>query len=198
MIITTKSAARIVGLILLFTILQISFFSQIELLGTSMWILPACAAIFGLLGGSLIGATVGFTFGFFSDALTDGPLGSACLVFMGVGYLAGTFRERGDFVDRPTVAVAGGIATLGSNLALGFYTVIVGFDSSLSGSLLPDLILQAFYGVLLAIPLYALIRRVLRPALIHEPATQRPPRERFDDWADELEPPTGESPGAFQ
>ncbi|MDQ5894564.1 MAG: hypothetical protein QG596_825 [Actinomycetota bacterium] len=198
MIITTKSAARIIGLILLFTILQISFFSQVELLGSSMWILPACAAIFGLLGGSLIGATVGFAFGFFSDALTDGPLGSTCLIFMGVGYLAGTVRERGAIVDRPTVAVAGGLATLGSNLALGFYTVIVGFDSSLSGSLIPDLILQTFYGVLLAIPLYALIRRVLRPALIHEQVTQRPPRDRFDDWADELDPPNGNSPGAFQ
>ena len=198
MIITTKSAARIIGLILLFTILQISFFSQIELLGSSMWILPACAVIFGLLGGSLIGATVGFAFGFLSDALTDGPLGSACLIFMGVGYLAGMFRERGALVDLPTVAVAGGLATLGSNLALGFYTVIVGFDSSLSGSLIPDLILQTFYGVLLAIPLYALIRRVLRPALIHEQVIQRPPRDGFDDWADEMDPPTGNSPGAFQ
>ena len=52
MIITSNSAARIAGLILLFTILQVAFFSQVELLGTSMWILPACAVIFGLLGGS--------------------------------------------------------------------------------------------------------------------------------------------------
>ncbi|MBN8868108.1 MAG: rod shape-determining protein MreD [Solirubrobacterales bacterium] len=192
MIITARSAGRIAVLILLFTILQVSFFSQIELLGTSMWILPVCAAIFGLLGGSLIGATVGFAIGFLSDGLSDGPLGSACLIFMGVGYLAGMYRERTDLVDPPTILAAGGISTLGSNLALGFYTVVVGFDASLSGSLIPDLILQALYGVLLAIPLYALIHRVLRPALIHEPAHRRRPEiEPFDSWPSEPDAPNG-------
>ncbi|MCB0856804.1 MAG: rod shape-determining protein MreD [Solirubrobacterales bacterium] len=195
MIITSNSAARIAGLILLFTILQVAFFSQVELLGTSMWILPACAVIFGLLGGSLVGATVGFAFGFLGDALTDGPLGSACLIFMAVGYLAGTYRERGGEVDRPTVMVAAGLATLGSNLLLGIYTVLVGFDGYVSASLVPDLILQAFYGVLLAIPLYGLVRRVLRPALISESTPRRRPVD-IDRWADELEPP-GNGPEAL-
>lgn len=197
MIVTPRTAGRVAALILLFTILQVSFFSQIELLGTSMWILPACAAIFGLLGGSLIGASVGFIFGFLGDGLTDGPLGSACLIFMAVGYLAGIYRERGDFVDRPTVLVACGLATLGSNLALGLYTVVVGVESSLSSSLIPDLILQAFYGVLLAIPLYALIHRVLRPALIREPATRRRPVD-LDRWTDDLDSPSGSGPEAFR
>ncbi len=196
MIITNNSAARIAGLILLLSILQVAFFSQVELLGTSMWILPGCAAIFGLLGGSLIGASIGFTFGFLGDAMTDGPLGSSCLIFMAVGYLAGTYRERGDFVDRPTVLAACALATLGSNLLLGFYTVVIGFDSTLSGSLVPDLILQTFYGVLLAVPLYALIHRVLRPALIREPATRRRPVD-LDYWADDLDPPSGSGPKAF-
>jgi len=196
MIITNRSAARIVGLILLLAILQVAFFSQVELLGTSMWILPGCAAIFGLLGGSLIGATVGFGFGFLGDAMTDGPLGSSCLIFMAVGYLAGTYRERGDFVDRPTVVVACGLATLGANVMLGLYTVVIGFDATLSGSLVPDLILQTFYGVLLAVPLYALIHRVLRPALIRDPATRRRPVD-LDHWVDEFDPPNGNGPKAF-
>lgn len=196
MIITNRSAARIAGLVLLFSILQLAFFSRIELLGTSMWILPATAAIFGLLGGSLIGSTVGFASGFLADGMTDGPLGSSCLIFMAVGYLAGLYRERGAWVDRPTVLVACGLATLGANLALGFYIVVVGLDATLSPSLVPDLILQTFYGVLLAIPLYALIRRVLRPALIHDPVAPRQTAE-LDDWADELGPPGAGNPEAF-
>lgn len=168
MIITNRSALRIALLVLLVTILQVSFFSQIELLGTSMWILPACAAIFGLLGGSLVGATVGFALGFLGDGLTDGPLGSASLILMGVGYLAGTWRERGEFPGLPAVLAICGIATLGSNVTLGLYTVVIGFESNLSASLVPDLILQSIYGVVLAIPLYALIRRVLKPALVYE------------------------------
>lgn len=198
MIITARSTARIAGLVLLFAVLQVSFFSQVELLGTSMWILPSCAVIFGLLGGSLVGATVGFAIGFLGDAMVDGPLGSSCLIFMAVGYLAGMYRERGDFVDRPTVLASCGLATLGSNLALGFYTVVVGFDSSLSPSLIPDLILQAFYGVLLAVPLYALIHRVLKPALIHEPATTRRPPDPFEPWTDEADDLDGTTPEAFR
>lgn len=197
MIITNRSAALIAGLILLLSILQLAFFSRIELLGTSIWILPATAAIFGLLGGSLIGATVGFTFGFFGDALTDGPLGSASLIFMAVGYLAGLYRERGASVDRPTILAACGLATLGSNLALGLYMVVVGLDTSLSPSLVPDLILQFIYSVLLAIPLYALIHRVLRPALIHEPARRRRPPE-FEDWADDSDRQGPGRPEAFR
>lgn len=193
MIITARSAGRIAALILLFAILQAAFFSQIELLGTSVWILPACVAIFGLLGGSMIGASVGFLVGFLGDGMTDGPLGSSCLIFMAAGYLAGMYRERGDFPDRPAILAWCGGATLGSNLALGFYTVVVGFDATLSASLIPDLILQALYGLLLSIPLYVLIRRVLRPALIHEPETRRRPRD-FDPWSDELD----EAPEAFQ
>jgi len=198
MIITTRSTARIAGLVLLLSILQVSFFSQVELLGTSMWIVPACAAIFGLLGGSLVGATVGFAFGFLGDALVDGPLGSSCLVFMAVGYLAGMYRERGDFVDRPTVLLGCGIATLAANLALGLYTLVIGFEASLSVSLVPDLILQAFYGVLWAIPLYALIHRVLKPALIHEPANARRPRDSFDPWSDDPDDLDGAAPEAFR
>lgn len=189
MIITAKSAARIAALILLLTVMQVSLFSQVEFLGTSVWILPASAAIFGLLGGSLIGASVGFAIGFFADGLTDGPLGSACLVFMAAGYLAGAYRERVDQLDRPAMPVICGLATLGSNLALGLYTLLVGFDSYLSPSLMPDLILQTFYGVLFAIPLYALIHRVLRPALIHEPVRRRP-RTAPDSWLEDLDSPT--------
>lgn len=187
MIITTRSTLRIILLILLMSVLQIAFFSQVELFGSSMWILPACVAIFGLLGGSLIGATVGFAFGFFGDALTDGPLGSTCLIFMAIGYLAGTYRERGDFVDRPTVIMSSAIATLGANLMLGFYMVVVGIDAALSTSLVPDLILQTFYGALLAVPLYALIHRVLKPALVREPAARRRPGDH-DPWLDGIEP----------
>lgn len=197
MIITTRSTIRIVLLILLLAILQISFFSQIELLGTSIWILPASAAIFGLLGGSLIGATVGFAFGFLGDGMTDGPLGRSCLIFLAVGYLAGLYRERGDFVDTPTILVAAGLATFGSNLALGLYLAVIGVESRFSASLVPDLILQGFYGVLLAFPLYALIHRVLRPALIHEPATRRRPVD-FDDWTGEPDPPADNGPEAFE
>lgn len=168
MIVTNKVALRIALLVLLFALLQSGFFSLVEVLHTSLWILPACAVIFGLLGGSMVGATVGFSIGFLSDGLDDGPLGTACLVFMGVGYAAGLYRERGEQPGRLATAGLCGAATVASSLALGVFTTVLGFDASLSPEILVEVVLQGLYGFLLAFPLYALIRRALRPALIDE------------------------------
>lgn len=168
MIVTSKVALRIALLVLLFVLLQSSFFSLVEVLHASFWILPACAVIFGLLGGSMVGATVGFSIGFLSDALGDGPLGTAALIFMGVGYLAGLYRERGEQPDRLVTAGLCGAATVVSSVSLGIFTTVLGLDASVSPAILVELVLTGLYGFLLAFPLLALIRRVLRPALIDE------------------------------
>lgn len=168
MIVTTKVAVRIALLVVLFILLQSSFFSMVELLHVSIWILPACAVIFGLLGGSMVGATVGFSIGLLSDALGDGPLGTACLVFMAVGYAAGLYRERGEQPDRLATAAICGAATVLCSVALGLFTILLGLDASLSPAILIEVVVQGLYGFLLAFPVRALIRRVLRPALIDE------------------------------
>ncbi len=168
MIVTSKVAARIVGVLLVVILLQNAFFSMVEIFGASIWILPGLAAVFGLLGGSMVGATVGFTIGFFADGLTDGPLGTACLVFMGIGYATGLYRERGDQPPTLAAALIAGAATLVASLALGLFTTLLGFDGYLSAAALPDLLLQTLYGFALAGPLFILIRRILRPALVEE------------------------------
>ena len=172
MIITANVAVRI-GLVIFFALLlQDAFFSMVEIFGTSLWILPALAAIFGLLGGSMVGATLGFTIGFFSDGLTDGPLGTGCLIFMGIGYGAGLYRERGDQPPALAAALIAGAATFVATVALGLFATVLGFDAYLSAAALPDLLLQGVYGFLLAGPLFILIRRILRPALVDERASR--------------------------
>ena len=131
MIVTNKVALRIALLVLLLTLLQTAFFSQIELLGTS------------------------------------------CLIFMGVGYLAGIYRERGDDATRGLTAVFCGLATLASNLAMGLFALVLGLDAPLSPALLADVGIQTIYGFLMAFPLYWLIRRVLRPAIIDDRTARR-------------------------
>ncbi len=168
MIITAKVAARIVAVLFLAILLQNTFFSMVEVFGASIWLLPALAAVFGLLGGSMVGATVGFTIGFFADGLTDGPLGTACLVFMGIGYGTGLYRERGEQPPTLAAALIAGAATFVASASLGLFTVLLGFDGYLSAAALPDLLLQGIYGFLLAVPLFILIRRFLRPALVEE------------------------------
>jgi rod shape-determining protein MreD len=47
----------------------------------------------GLVGGSEVGAVVGFATGLIADLFVLAPLGLSALVFSLVGYLVGTFRD---------------------------------------------------------------------------------------------------------
>ncbi len=94
MILTPKILARIVAIGLLGVLLQLSFFSRVELFHVSPDVLPALVVCLGLLGGSLTGAVSGFAIGFFVDCLLVEALGISSLVLLGIGYLAGLFRER--------------------------------------------------------------------------------------------------------
>ncbi len=173
MIITAKVLLRIVLLVFATVLLQQTFFSMVELLGASIWILPAMVVIFGLLGGSMVGATIGFTVGLLSDGLSGGTLGTASLVFMGIGYTAGIYRERGEIPGVATAAGLASLATFAANALLGLLTVLLGFEGYLSAAAIPDLILQGVYAFLLAVPLFLLTRRVLRPALVDERTSRR-------------------------
>lgn len=168
MIVTNKVALRIALVVLLALLFQNAFFSLIEVFGVSFWILPVVVAIFGTLGGSMVGATIGFTIGFLADGLTDGPLGTACLVFMAIGYATGLYRERGDQPPVLAAAIIAGAATFVANVALGLFTTLLGFDGYFSAAAIPDLLAETIYAFLLAGPLFILIRRILRPALVDQ------------------------------
>lgn len=172
MIVTSKVALRIALVVLLALLLQNAFFSMVEVFGVSFWILPTVVAIFGVLGGSMIGATIGFAIGFLADGLSDGPLGTACLVFMGIGYATGLYRERGEQPPVLAAAIIAGTATFVANVVLGGLTTLLGFDGYLSAAALPDLVVQSLYAFLLAGPLFILIRRILKPALVDERANR--------------------------
>ncbi len=58
MILTGKIFARVVIVLILGVILQLSFFSQVTLFDVSPDMLPALVVCFGLLGGTMSGAVV--------------------------------------------------------------------------------------------------------------------------------------------
>lgn len=175
MIVTWRSGLLLGTLILLFVLVQNTFFSQVEVAGTDLWILPVMVVVFGLLCGSLLGATVGFATGLLSDASGASPLGLACLTLMAVGYLGGIYRERNGRVGQRPVIIAAAAAVLGANLAFGAFGALTGLETSLTFDAVRDLLLQTVYGALFALPVYALIYRVLRPALILGPAAPAGP-----------------------
>lgn len=178
MIFTPSILLRVAALLVAALLVQAYLFSPVELVGTVIWILPACAVVFGLLGGSMTGAVTGFLLGLASDLITDSPLGSSALALLGVGYLAGLYRERGNLVPVLVAGLAAGFGTLGANLAIGLLMAVLGQSGPLAGSAVSELVIQALYGFLFGIPIFLLFRKVLAPGLVEDREPGRRRRRR--------------------
>ena len=173
MILTPKILARVVLIGLLGVLLQLCFFSRVELFHVSPDVLPALVVCLGLLGGSMAGAVSGFAIGLFLDCLLVEALGISSLVLLGVGYLAGLFRERFEIHSSLVPALLCMGLTLLAELGFGAVQLLLGVDSPLSVLIVRDVLLKSVYAFFLGWPLYLLLRRVLRPALVEEPKVQR-------------------------
>lgn len=173
MILTPKIVARIALIGLLGVLLQLSFFSRVELFHVSPDVLPALVVCLALLGGSLTGAVAGFSIGLFLDCLLVGALGISSLVLLGVGYLAGLYRERFEFhgVLVPALLCMG--LTLLAELGFATIQLLLGVDAPVSPLIARDMLLKSVYAFFLGLPIYLLVRRALRPALVEEPKVQR-------------------------
>jgi len=172
-IVTPKILLRLAVIVIVGVILQLSFFSQVHLFEVSPDILPALVVSLGLLGGSQAGAISGFVVGLFVDGLVGAPLGTTSLVLLSAGYLAGLYRERFDITSSLVPPLLCMALTLFAGAAFGGLELLLGVDAPVSGLLIRDLIIKTIYAFFLSIPLFLAIRRVLRPALISEPAVAR-------------------------
>jgi len=172
-ILTPKIVARIVGIALLGVLLQLSFFSRVDLFHTSPDALPALVVVMGLLGGSLTGAVVGFSIGFLVDCLLVEPLGASSLVLLSTGYLAGMFRERFEIHSLLVPALLCMGLTLFAELGYAVVQLLLGIDAPVSLLVARDMLLKSVYAFFLGWVTYIGVRRLLRPALVEEPKTAR-------------------------
>jgi rod shape-determining protein MreD len=173
MILTPKIFARIAAIGLVAVLLQLSFFSQMELFHVSPDILPALVVCLALLGGSLTGAVTGFSIGLFLDCLLVEALGVSSLVLLSVGYLAGLFRERFEVHSSLVPALLCMGLTLVAELGFAAIQLLLGIDAPVSLLIVRDMLLKSVYAFFLGWPIYLLMRRLLRPALVEEPRVQR-------------------------
>lgn len=173
MILTPKIVVRIALIGLVGVLLQLSFFSQVELFHVSPDILPALVVCLALLGGSLTGAVAGFSIGLFLDCLLVEALGVSSLVLLGVGYVAGLYRERFEIHNTLMPAVLCMGLTLAAELGFGAIQLLIGIDAPVSLLIVRDLLLKSVYAFFLGWPIYLLVRRLLRPALVEEPKVRR-------------------------
>jgi rod shape-determining protein MreD len=173
MILTPNILARLVAIVVLGVIAQLSFFSQVALFHVSPDLLPVLVISLGLLGGTMTGAVSGFSVGILLDCLLVQPLGGASLVLLATGYLAGLFRERFE-IHSPLVAplLCMGL-TLFAELGFGVVELMLGTDTAVSGLVVRDLLIKSLYAFVLGWPIYLGLRRLLRPALVEESTVRR-------------------------
>jgi rod shape-determining protein MreD len=172
-ILTPKITARLVIVGLFGVLLQLSFFSQVELFHVSPDVLPALVVCFGLLGGSMTGAVAGFGIGFLLDCLLIQPIGGASLVLIAVGYGAGIFRERFEIHSRLVAPLMCAVVTFLAELGFGAVEAMFGIDTDVSVLVVRDMLIKSVFAFFLGWAIYVGMRRLVRPALVDEATVRR-------------------------
>jgi rod shape-determining protein MreD len=175
-ILTPQIYVRIGLLLLAGVIFQVSFLSDLSVMGATPYILPVLVVCLGLLGGAVIGAVCGFAAGLLLDSALLQTLGVSSLVLLAVGYLAGRYRENFELSSPlipPTLAAG---LTLFASFVFGAIQLMLGIDAPVSLLILREIVLQTLLSFVLAVPLYPFVRWLLRPALIEDTGRRRPRR----------------------
>jgi rod shape-determining protein MreD len=170
---TAKLAGRLVALALAGVIVQTSAISQLPIAGANADLSPLLVMAVGLLCGSLAGGVFGFGVGLFTDVVSLQTLGVSSLVLLGVGYGAGRLREARDPEGTLVPLAVGAAATLAFCVGFAMVQFLLGVDAPVSWALIRQLLATLVLNTLLALPLYALVRRWLQAAMPDDPRRRR-------------------------
>ena len=173
MIINGPAIGRLVLLGLAASILQLTAASQVSIFGVPLDLSPLVVASVGFLGGSVPGAVFGFCFGLFADMALMQTLGVTSLVLTAVGYGAGRIRELRDPAHGLAPVAVGAAATALAALTITLLQFLLGVEAPVSGQVLRAILMTIVINTLLALPVYAVCRRILSPFLPEDPRRRR-------------------------
>lgn len=173
MTLSASTAVRAGLIVLLGVVIQISGFAQIEVLGASPDLTPLIVAAVALWAGSAPGAITGFCVGLLLDLALGQNVGSSSLVLSAVGYAVGRFGELRDPAHGLIAIPVGAGATLGYLVAFAAVSFMLELEASVSALILRDAAVTTILNALLAVPVFGLVRRVLRPVLLAQPGGRR-------------------------
>jgi len=168
-----RAAARLALLGLLGGIFQLTTVSQVSIFGVPADLSPLLVASVGFLCGSVSGAVFGFCLGLFVDTVLLQTLGVNSLVFTAVGYGAGRIRELRDPAHGLAPVVVGAAATAIAAVGFSLLQFLLGVEAPVSLQLLRQILMTIVLNTLLALPVYAICRRVLLPFLPDDPRRRR-------------------------
>ena len=173
MTLTTSAVARLALLGLLGGIVQLTAVSKITVFGVPADLSPLMVASVGFIAGSVPGAVFGFYVGLLIDISLFQTLGVSSLVFTAVGYGAGRVRELRDPAHGLAPVAIGAAATLVAAVGFALLQFLLGVKAPVSLLLVRDMLMTIVLNTLLALPVYALMRRALLPFLPEDPRRRR-------------------------
>ena len=157
----TVDVLKTVVLVFVAVVLQSAIVSSIEIAGGRPDLLLVTLVAISLLRGAIWGAAVGFAAGLLLDTANLARLGETSLLLTVAGYWIGRYGETTgrDRTHAPLLSVAL-VTILYTAGALALHVVLgdpVDASTTLVGALIPSV----FLNLVLAFPVYALVRRVL-------------------------------------
>jgi rod shape-determining protein MreD len=164
---------RLGALGFLAVIVQIAAISQVTVFGVTVDVSPLVVAAVGLLAGSLPGAIFGFGVGLLVDLALVQTLGVTSLLFIAIGYWAGRLRELRDPAHGLTPLAVGAAATAFATIGFALMQFLLGVRAPVSLLLLRQIVVLILVDTLLALPVYALVRRVVQGSLPDDPRRRR-------------------------
>jgi len=160
--VTFADGLKAAALLFVAAIVQVSILTQVHVFGGVPDVLLVSLVAVALLRGSVVGAVGGFFAGVLVDTATLGQLGLTSLVLTVAGYWIGRYGETTgrDRAHAPFLSVA--VVTI----LYGFGLLLVHFvlgEPAPAGSMLEGLVPAIALNLVLTAPVYALVRRLLRP-----------------------------------
>ncbi len=164
---------RLIALAFATVVIQQAAVSQISIFGVSADLSPLVVMSVGLLAGSMSGAIMGFGTGMLVDTILVQTLGVTSLLYIAIGYWSGRLRELRDPAHGLVPLALGAAATAVAGIGMTLIQFLLGVDSPVSLLLLQQIVVTVLVNTLIALPVYALVRRVIQPALPDDPRRRR-------------------------
>jgi rod shape-determining protein MreD len=156
-------------LVLLAVVLELSGFSQMHILGGYIDLIPLVVGAVAIYAGSVPGAIVGFATGLLVDLALGQNLGATSLVLTALGYAVGRYRDLRDPAHGLMPIPVAAAATAGYLLSVAAVSFMLEIGATVSALVLRQAVITVLLNVALALPFFALVRRVLRPVLAVDP-----------------------------
>jgi rod shape-determining protein MreD len=155
--------------VLLVVVIQTSGVQAMPILGGTIDLIPLGGAAVAIYAGSVTGALVGFSMGLVLDVAIGQTMGLSSLVLTALGYGIGRYRDLRDPAHGLLPLPVAAVATTGYLVAVAGVSFLLDIGASVSALVLRETVITILLNVAVALPFFALVRRVLRPVLAVDP-----------------------------